>query len=131
MLGAFEGAIADFLSALSSIVASNKHKSFIARNMVAIVIVINLLILLAGLATYKNIFSLFAVAGALLQTDALWITDEKKIRIVSFLGAPFWLIYNFLSRAYGSAIGDILSMCSIIIAMVRHKNSDNEKVLNN
>jgi len=36
-------------------------------------------------------------------------------------------VYNLLSRAYGSAIGDILTMCSIIIAMIRHRNSDNEK----
>ena len=33
---------------------------------------------------------------------------------------PFWLAYNLLSRAYGSAVGDLLSMVSI--AMIKYRN---------
>ena len=120
MLGAYEGAIVDCLSAASSVIASNKYKRFIARNTKLIVIFINLLILLAGVITYKNIFSLFAIAGALLQTDALWITNEKKIRLVSFLGAPFWLVYNFVSHSYGPTVGSAMSMISIGLAIYRY-----------
>jgi hypothetical protein len=39
---------------------------------------------------------------------------------VSFLGSPFWLAYNFISGAYGSCIGDILSMVSIGISIYRY-----------
>ena len=35
---------------------------------------------------------------------------------------------NFLNKAYGSAIGDILTMVSIIIAMIKYrKNKENGK----
>lgn len=71
----------------------------------------------------KNFLDLFALAGVLFEINALWLTDEKAIRWVSLFSAPFWFIYNFLSYAYGSAIGNILTIISIIIAMVRYKNS--------
>ena len=48
------------------------------------------------------------------------IDDEKTIRRVSLLGSPFWFVYNLLSGAFGSCIGDLLSMVSIIIAMLRY-----------
>ena len=55
-----------------------------------------------------------------MHTSAFWISDERIIRRVSLLGSPFWLAYNLLSRAYGSAVGDLLSMVSI--AMIKYRN---------
>ena len=56
----------------------------------------------------------------MLQVSALWITDEKKIRLVSFLGVPFWLIYNLISQAYGATVGSVLCMISIGSAIYRY-----------
>jgi hypothetical protein len=78
------------------------------------------MILAVGLYLYENIFSLFPIAGVILHTSAFWITEEKTIRKVSFLGSPFWLVYNLANFAYGSAIGDILSMISIGTAIYRY-----------
>ena len=83
-------------------------------------IIVNLLIIGAGLLVYKDVFSLLPIIGVLLHTFAFWITDEKIIRRVSFVGSPFWLVYNIVSGAYGSCIGDILSMVSIGTAIVRY-----------
>ena len=69
---------------------------------------------------YKNIFSLIAIAGVLFETGGLWLKHERHIRIVSFFGAPCWLAYNLVSSAYGSAIGNIMTMLSILIAIVRY-----------
>ena len=123
LLGAFSGAVLDILGAISSIIAGKKHTK-------VVLISINACIIVAGgfVAIYnKSWLDLFSLTGVLLHTSALWISSEKIIRRVSLLGSPFWFVYNLLSHAYGSAIGDILTMCSIIIAMMRHKNSDNEK----
>ena len=57
--------------------------------------------------------------GVIFHTIALWIDDEKRIRQVSLLGSPFWFVYNFVSGAYGSCIGDILSIVSLITAKLR------------
>ena len=120
LLGAFEGAAIDLLSAISTVTANNKDKKFIEKHFKIIIVVLNLLILIAGLALYKNIFSLFPIVGAMLQSSAFWITSEKRIRQVSFLSTPFWLIYNLVSHAYGPTIGSILCMISIGTAIYRY-----------
>ena len=63
LLGALEGAVIDILSAVSTIAAHNKDKKFIDKHTKIIVIFLNLLIFTAGLVLYKNIFSLFPIAG--------------------------------------------------------------------
>ena len=120
MLGAFEGAVLDVLGTVSSVAAQNKEKSFIRKHIKAVVVAINLVIIAAGLMLYENVFSLFPIAGVVLHTSAFWISDEKIIRRVSFLGSPFWLVYNIASCAYGSALGDLLTMVSIATAMYRY-----------
>lgn len=120
MLGAFEGAALDIMGTFSSVAAQNKDKGFIRKHVKAVFILINAVIFLIGILLYKNIFSLFPVIGVFLHTSAFWISDEKTIRRVSFLGSPFWLIYNLASCAYGSAVGDLLTMVSIGIAIYRY-----------
>ena len=106
LLGAFEGAVLDVAGIISSVLAQKKDKPLIKKHI--------------KLCVYKNVFSLLPIIGVLLHTSAFWITDEKKIRIVSFLGSPFWLAYNLVSGAYGSCVGDVLSMVSIVISMIRY-----------
>lgn len=120
MLGAFEGAVLDVLGTISSVAAQNKDKGIIRKYLKIVCIAINALIFIVGLLLYKNIFSLFPVIGVFLHTSAFWISDEKTIRKVSFLGSPFWLVYNLVSCAYGSAIGDVLTMLSIGVAIYRY-----------
>ena len=120
MLGAFEGATLDILSTISTVAAHNKDRGFIFKYKKLVIIIINLSMIISGVLLYKNIFSLFPVIGAMLQTGAFWITEERKIRIVSFLGGPFWLTYNIVSKAYGSAIGSVLCLLSIGVAIYRY-----------
>ena len=120
MLGAFEGATLDLLATVSTVIAHNKDKKIVKKYTKLIVLIINCAFVVAGIALYKNLFSLCALFGAILQTSALWLTKEKIIRLVSFAGAPFWLIYNLASSAYGSATGSMLSIFSIGIAIYRY-----------
>ena len=127
LLGAFEGAVLDILGMISSILAGKKHTPFFKRYAKWIIILLDAVMILAGILLYKNIFSLFALAGILLQSTALWINNEKQIRIISILGSPFWLTSNLTSHAFGSAIGDALTMGSIIIAMIKYKDFGKKK----
>lgn len=120
LLGAFEGAVLDILGTISSVAAQKKEHKIIKKHMKLFIITINLIIFAVGLSLYENIFSLFPIVGVILHTSAFWITEEKIIRKISFLGSPFWLVYNLASLAYGSAIGDILTMISIGTAIYRY-----------
>lgn len=132
LLGAFEGAILDVSAVISSFLAEKKKHPFVRKNTKWFVIGVSLLIVGAGVLTYKNIYSLLPVIGVLIHTGAFWMDDEKKIRIFSFLGSPFWLVYNFISGAYPSCIGEFLSMVSIVISIIRFDiaRSDGKKEKN-
>jgi len=120
LLFAFEGAVLDVLGMIASVLAQKKDTLFIKKHLKAVIIGINAVIVIAGLLLYKNIFSILPMMGVLLHTGAFWLDNEKHIRRISFLGSPFWLVYNLVTGAFGSAIGDIMTMVSIGIAMIRY-----------
>lgn len=129
LLGAFAGAVLDVLGAVSSVIAEKKHKPFVQKHIKAILIAMNGSIVAAGVTLAlinQSWLDLLPVLGVLLHTGAFWMTDEKVIRRVSLLGSPFWFAYNFLSRAYGSAVGDLLTIGSIIVAMIKYKDFKKE-----
>lgn len=120
LLGAFEGAVLDVLGIFASLVAQKKETPFVKRHIRLFFTLVNLAMIGAGLLLYEDIFSLFPICGVLLHTGAFWLSNEKHIRRVSFIGSPFWLIYNLSQKAYSSALGDFLSMVSIATAMLRY-----------
>ena len=120
LLGAFEGVALDVCGSASSVLAGNKHRGFIKRHYIWFLLGANAVIVAVGLLLYEDIFSILPIVGVLFHTSAFWIDNERIIRIVSILGCPFWLVYNFVSGAFGSCIGDILSMVSIGVAMLRY-----------
>ena len=125
LLGAFAGAVLDILGMLSSIVAERKDTKFIKKHLKAVFLSVNFSIIAIGLliaVINKSWLDILPIMGVLLHTGAFWISDEKIIRRISLAGSPFWFIYNFLSRAYGSSVGDLLTMGSIIIAMIKYRN---------
>ena len=122
LLFAFEGAVLDVLGIVASVLAQKKDSPFIKKHLKIVVISVDLVIVAAGILLYKNVFSLLPMLGVLLHTGAFWLTKEKDIRIVSFLGSPFWLVYNLYSHAYGSAVGDVMTMVTIATAMIRYKD---------
>ena len=97
-----------------------KDAPWVKKYKILILIVTNLAILAVGILLYENIFSLLPIAGVLLESAAGWMKNEKRIRIVSLFAVPCWLVYNIISRAYGSVIGSVLAFISIIVALIRY-----------
>ncbi|MBQ3075641.1 MAG: YgjV family protein [Clostridia bacterium] len=129
LLGAFSGAVLDILGAVASVVAGKKQTPFVKKHLKLVILSMNALIVCAGIAIAvgnRSVLDLFSLAGVLLHTGAFWLSSEKIIRRISLAGSPFWFIYNFLSRAYGSAIGDLLTIGSILLAMYRHREKKQE-----
>lgn len=120
LLGAFDGAAMDVLSTIFTLISHSKEKGFVARHTKLMLALMSLSMFTAGMVLYRNVFSLFSIAGALFQVGSFWLTEEKKIRFVSFFGAPCWFIYNFVNHAYGPAFGSVLTMVSIGLAIYRY-----------
>lgn len=127
MLGAIAGAVLDILGAFSSVVAERKSQPFIKKHIRLIFISVNSVIAAVGIAICiinQSPLDLLPIVGVLLHTGAFWISSEKIIRRISLAGSPFWLAYNLASRAYGSALGDLFTMISILIAMAKYRKSN-------
>ena len=134
LLGAFEGAALDVAGMLASFLAGKKDSKTVKKYLWLFIIGVDALIVASGLIFYRNIFSLFPIVGVLLHTSAFWLDNEKHIRLVSLIGSPFWLVFNITSGAYGSAIGDTLSIVSILVAIFRYdilKQTKKEKEISN
>ena len=63
--------------------------------------------------------------GALFQTGGLWCEDEETIRKFGLCGTPFWLIYNYITQAYGAALGSVFIIVSAVTAMMRFRKNKN------
>ncbi len=127
LLGAFSGAVLDILGMGVSLLAQKKDAPALKRHLPLVIVATDLAVVGVGLLLYENIFSLLPILGVLLHTGAFWMTRERTIRRISFLGSPFWFVYNLISRAYGSAVGDVITMVSIAVAIVRYDLLGKEK----
>lgn len=124
LLGAFSGAVMDFLSAVASFFAGKKNAPRFKKNEKLIAVISFGFIAATGIAlamVQRDPIELIPIAGALLQTGGLWFENEQTIRKFGLCSAPFWLAYNLISQAYGAAIGSVLAICSSVIAMVRYR----------
>lgn len=127
LLFAFVGAAMDASATVTSYFAYKKDTPWVKKYKIPILIITNLAIVVVGILLYENIFSLLPIAGVLFESAAGWMKNEKRIRIVSLFAVPCWLVYNVISRAYGSVIGSILALVSIIVALVRYSKAEKNK----
>ena len=131
LLGAFAGAVMDALCAVGSFLAGKKHSPGIKKYTKWIAAVNLIVIAVAGLAiaiSQRDFAELLPIVGALFQTGGLWCEDEQTIRKFGLCGAPFWLIYNFMTQAYGAAIGSVFIIVSAITAMMRYRKKEQQSV---
>ena len=120
LLGAISGAMLDVVGIAASLLAGVKGHPKFKRYMKFLIPAVFLAFVVTGALTYKSYVDLFSLTGVIIHSWALFLNDEKKIRVLSLAGSPWWLAYNISNLAVGSAIGDTLSICSIIIAMFRY-----------
>lgn len=127
LLGAFSGAVLDIMSTVSSFLAAKKNDAPFKRYARALAVFNMIVIAAVGIASafiQQEWIELIPVAGALFQTGGLWCDDEQAIRRFGLCGAPFWLVYNFISKAYGPALGSLIAIVSIVAAMIRYRKKN-------
>ena len=131
LLGAFEGAFLDVTAFFVSLLCAQTEKGFVKKHFTLTVILANAVIIGVGLLSYRNPLSLLPILGVIFETLALWLRRERHIRLASLAGAPFWLFYNLKSAAYGSAVGNVITLISLSVAIVRYDVLKKEKPIHN
>ncbi len=124
LLGAFSGAVMDIMSTVSSFFAAKKNEVPFRRHARLLVWSNMIIIAAVGLISafiQREWLELLPIAGALFQTGGLWCDNEQTIRKFGLCSAPFWLVYNYISHAYGPTIGSLIAIISIIVSIVRYR----------
>ena len=118
LLGAVTGACVDLISFIRTMIFASREKHKWASSPVWLIGFL-LAMIISGLLTWSNIYSLTAILGSCLSTIALWMKDGSKIRFVSLFVGPCWIIYNWIYGSVAGVLSEILAMTSIIIGILR------------
>ncbi len=118
LLGAYTGAVLNFLGLLRSIVFVNSDKKW-AKSPIWLVVFV-LVFGVASALTWVDWYSIMPAAAMILTTVSYWFKNETKIRLVTFPGSPCWLIYNILTGSVAGIATEAVVMTSLIIAIVRY-----------
>ena len=127
LLRAFSGAAMDALCAVGSFFAGKKHSPKL-RPYIKWIATVNLIIIaVVGVSiaiAQRDPIELLPVVGAIFQTGGLWCENEQTIRKFGLIGTPFWFVYNYITQAYGAAVGSVFIIVSAVTAMIRYREKE-------
>ena len=66
------------------------------------------------------VIELLPVVGMTALSVAFMLADSGKVRKLGLISSPAWLIYNIYYFSIGAIICEALSLCSILVGMLRH-----------
>ena len=117
LLGAYAGAALNFIGIFRAMLFRQKEKKW-ASNMVWLWL-FSALFILAGVLSWKNIYSLLPILGMLLTTVGFWIENPRYVRIVTAPSSPLWFWYNLVNQSYPGMLTECFVFGSILIAAFR------------
>lgn len=102
------------------IIEKEKYKKLDTKVILYLVL---LMYLIAGIFTYENINSIFAILAGGIYFYKCWDGDAITVKKAAAFSYCLWFIYNVNVLAYSSAIFNIISMISACIA-IRNARKD-------
>ena len=127
LIGAFTGALLNFIGFVRSIVFLCKNQKWAAGNFW--LVFFSLLCIAAGIYTWQGPLSLLPMMAMVLTTIAFGIESPRLTRLFSFPSSPLWLIYNIINGSWGGALTECFNMASILIAMFRFDRKKKQPTL--
>ena len=118
MLGAITGACVDFISFIRTVIFSQNNKKW-ASSSIWLWVFVSLMII-TGVFTWQNAWSILPIIGSILSTVAMWMKKPSQIRAISFFVGPCWLVYNLVHGAWTGALNEVFAMASILIGIIRY-----------
>ena len=128
MLGATVGCIVNVLGVLRAIVYLDRKRFGSDKSFWLIFFIVGFV------CSYLLTFTVFAkeftpknallealpIIAMILFTVGYHRGSAKMIRRFALFCSPLWLTYNILNAAIGATLCEIISLCSIVIGMIRH-----------
>ena len=92
----------------------------------AVLLVFELLVVVCGILSWQNIWSIIPIFVTLVFTYGLWQNNLKVTRISSAITGLGYVIYNIIVMAYFGVLVDGALAISSIIALIRTRKIDNK-----
>jgi len=119
LLGATTAVVLNLLSAFIFICLGIRNKMNSTSNITTIICIS--LIVISGILSWDNIFSLFLILGLVVVNLSLSFTNPQHTRFAVFIKCPLCLTYNIAVGSIGGIIFECASLISAIIGIVKNK----------
>lgn len=126
LLGGLSGCITKIIALVRNelIIIKEKHKIF---NNYIILFLLFILYIIAGIFTFKNIFSIFPILAAMIYLYFVWNGNELKVKKVAFYCYFLWLAYNIFVFSIAGIISNAVSIISTLFAVYNEKKNLNQE----
>lgn len=119
LLGATTAVVLNLLSAFICICLGIRNKMNSTSNIATIICIS--IIVIAGILSWDNIFSLFLILGLVVVNFSLSLTNPQHTRFLVFIKCPLCLTYNIAVGSIGGVIFECASLISAIIGIIKNK----------
>lgn len=109
----------NFLSAIICVFFAFRNKK--QSKSISDVFITSVLITVAGVLTWENIYSLFLIAGLVVSTVSLSFLNPQNTRWAMFIKSPLCIIYNIAVASMGGVIFECVVIISSMIGLLKNK----------
>ena len=117
LLGAWTAAVLDGISVIRNSLYTNFVKR--GRSTTPIIIGFCLFVIATGVVTFDGWLSLLPIAAKLLTTISYGMKKERLLRFITLPSCIMWSIYNLQVGSLGGALGDTMTLISLLIAVYK------------
>lgn len=125
MIGAYTPMLVTAIAVFRELAFISKNKSVFLKSKL-IPIVLCVLFFLCAALTWKGFQSLISPLASSLSTIAFFNDEVKKIRFVSLIVSILMFINGIVFNSYANILNEIITICSIIVGIIRAKNIKNK-----
>ena len=84
-----------------------------------VIIGFGLFVVATGIATFDRWLSLLPIGAKLLTTISYGMKNERLLRFITLPSCILWSIYNLYVGSIGGALGDMMTLVSLLIAVYK------------
>lgn len=117
LLGAWTAAVLDGISVIRNTLYTNFVKR--GRSTLPVIIGFCAFVVVTGIVTFDGWLSLLPIAAKLLTTISYGMKNEKLLRFITLPSCIMWSIYNLQVGSLGGALGDTLTLISLLIGIYK------------
>ena len=117
LLGAWTAALLDFASATRNLLFCVLARK--GRSTTPLIYIFGAFVIVVDILTFDSPISCMLIAAKLLTTISYGMKNERLLRYIALPSCIFWCIYNIYIGSLGGAIGDCLTLISLLSAICK------------